>query len=104
MAGRESTRHEPFGQSTFPDYLVTKISLSVNTVHKNFQVVRCCWVAVKVDTACCLQDAAHFEQSNGHHAEIGLHTLAVSEAGGFEGLIHSGLFLRDQPHPSHVQI
>ncbi len=42
--------------------------------------------------------AAHFEQADGHHAQVGLHTLAVSQAGGFQRLVHGGLFVRDKAH------
>ena len=38
-------------------------------------------IAVKIDTARVLQHAAHLQQPHGHHGEIRLHALAVSQAG-----------------------
>ena len=43
-------------------------------------------------------------QPDRHHAQVGLHTLAMGRAGCLEDLVHRRLFISDQAHPSHVQV
>lgn len=43
-------------------------------------------------------------QPDRHHAQVGLHTLAMGRAGCLEDLVHRRLFISDQAHLSHVQV
>ena len=41
---------------------------------------------------------------DGHHTQVGLHTLAMGSAGCLEDLVYRRLFIGDRAHPSHVQV
>ena len=70
------------GSGTPPGDFGHEVAGTIDAVHQHLQVMAGRGVAVQVDGAGVLENAAHFQQADGHHAEVGLHPLAVGEAGG----------------------
>jgi hypothetical protein len=68
---------------TLPDDLIHKELWSKHGVHQNFEVVACGGIAVEINGAGFLEDAAEFDEAGGHHGEVG-HHVGVEEEG-FEG-------------------
>ena len=91
-------------RGALPSDLGHEIGHTIDAVHQQLEVVAGRRIAVQVDGAGVFQHAAHFQQAHGHHAEVGLHSLAVGEAGGLEHLVHGRLLVGDEAHPGHVQI
>ena len=65
-------------RGALPDNLVAKELRPKHSVHQNLQVMAGGGVAVEIDGAGLLEDAAEFDEARGHHGEIG-HHVGVEE-------------------------
>ena len=87
-----------------PGYFAAKLFRSKYRIHKRFEVVARSRVAVKVDASRVLQYATHLQETDGHHAEIGLHPLAVRKSCRLYGAIDGRMLIGDEAHPRHVEV
>ena len=92
------------GRRTLPGDFGHEVPGAIDAVHQHLEVMAGGGIAVEVNGPGVLQDSAHLQQPNRHHAQVGLHPLAMGEGGRLEDLVHGRLFIRDQPHLSHVQV
>ena len=61
-------------------------------------------IAMQVNAACWLQQAAHLQQPDGHHNQVRLHTLAVSQPRSVYYLVQRRLGFRYLPVPRQVNV
>ena len=87
-----------------PHDLVLEVHCAEDGVHDGFEVVAGSLVAVEIDAPGRLEDPFHFEQADGHHAEVRLHALAVGETCGGNRCIEGWMLVRNQPHPCSVEV
>jgi len=63
----------------FPDNLVLIVLRTEHRVHDDFEVMGGGGVAVEIDGAGGFEDAAEFEEAEGHHGEVGEHVGGAEE-------------------------
>src|SRR6185437_14203042 len=61
------------GGSSLPCDFIAEHFRAENAIHKYFEIVACCRIAMQIETSCCLQDAMQFHQPDGHHGQISHH-------------------------------
>ncbi len=80
-----------------PNYFIAKQLRPEDGVHQNFQVVACGGVAVEVDGAGFLEDAAEFDEARGHHCQVRHHVGVEEEClEGAEGVGYASALLDDE--------
>ena len=84
--------------------LVLEAGATVNAVHQQLEVMSGGGITVQVNGTGVFQHPAHFEQPNRHHAQVGLHPLAVGQSCRLQHLVHGRLLVGNQSHPGDVQV
>ena len=99
---------EPFqiheAKRVVPDNLISEVPGSEHGVHQELEVVAGRRIAVEVNASGRLEHAAHFEKSDGHHDEVGLHARAVRETRRADHRVQRRVTIRNLAVPCLVHI